>query len=117
MARANSNDPSMIRGIHIGKNGYEILRMNGALSTIKKIVRSDHFTATSYKVGGKSFRFTVGTELSPRVERFASVFSKSMNKVLEWNDLFICGTNDTSITDEDVKMLREVIYGNVIVVD
>lgn len=109
----------MIRGIHIGKNGYEVCRIDGSLESLYTVCKCDLIDIVVREIDGHPFDFVCDDEGLFKEEIFCTVFSKKYGPSIV-NDVFICSHDEAELvglTDDEVELAKSHIRGNAILID
>ena len=111
----------MIKGIHIGENGYEVATIDGSLESLYQICKCDLIDVAYVTIKGKPFDVICDDEglFKPEEELFCRVFSRKFGARIV-GDVFVCSHNEAefeSLTDEEIELIRSRIGGGILVVD
>jgi len=109
----------MIRGIHVGKNGYEIAKIDGSLKSLYQVCKCDLIDIVVREIDGHAFDFVCDDEGLFKDKIFCTVHSKSYGPSIV-NDVFICSHNGgdlESLTDEEIEIVKNAIHGSIVLVD
>lgn len=109
----------MIKGVHIGKTGYEIVRIDGSLESLYQVCKCDCIDIVTLTINDHEYDIVHDSDGLFKDDAFCTVFSKKYGPSIV-NDVFICshdGSELASLTDDEIKTIKSRIGGHTILVD
>lgn len=109
----------MIKGIHIGKTGYEVLEIDGSLESLYQVCKCDLIDVAYVSVKGKQFDIVCDDEGLLKDDIFCKVYSVKYGALIV-GDVFVCTHKDSdfaSLSDSEIELVKSRIGGGILVVD